>query len=71
MLNKDEVERILEDTYDVLKDTDFLLNEVVDKDSNEYKRLLKSKDIDLKIKEKLETQMRMWNIEMARYFTKK
>lgn len=53
MLDQDELERILEDTYSSLNDTDFLLD-VMDKNKDEYKRLLKSKEIDLKIKEKLE-----------------
>ena len=55
MLGEDELERILEDTYSALNDTDFLLD-VMDKNKGEYKRLLKSKEIDLKIKEKLEKQ---------------
>lgn len=55
MLDQDELERFLEDTYSALNDTDFLLD-VIDKNKDEYKRLLKSKEIDLKIKEKLEKQ---------------
>ena len=55
MLDQDELERVLEDTYSALNDTDFLLD-VIDKNKDEYKRLLKSKEIDLKIKEKLEKQ---------------
>lgn len=55
MLDEDELERILEDTYSALNDTDFLLD-VIDKNKNEHSRLLKSKEIDLKIKEKLEKQ---------------
>lgn len=55
MLDEDELERVLEDTYSALDDTDFLLD-VIDKNKGEYKRLLKSKEIDLKIKEKLEKQ---------------
>lgn len=55
MLDQDELERILEDTYSALNDTDFLLD-VMDKNKDEYSRLLKSKEVDLKIKEKLEKQ---------------
>lgn len=55
MLDQDELERILEDTYSALNDTDFLLD-VIDKNKDEYSRLLKSKEVDLKIKEKLEKQ---------------
>ena len=55
MLDQDELERILEDTYSALNDTDFLLD-VIDKNKNEHSRLLKSKEADLKIKEKLEKQ---------------
>lgn len=55
MLDQDELERILEDTYSSLNDTNFLLD-VIDKNKGEYKRLLKSKEVDLKIKEKLEKQ---------------
>lgn len=55
MLDQDELERIIEDTYSSLDDTDFLLD-VMDKNKDEYKRLLKSKEVDLKIKEKLEKQ---------------
>lgn len=55
MLDHDELERILKDTYSALNDTDFLLD-VIEKNKNEYKRLLKSKEVDLKIKEKLEKQ---------------
>lgn len=55
MLDQDELERILEDTYSALNDTDFLLD-VIDKNKNEHSRLLKSKEVDLKIKEKLEKQ---------------
>ena len=55
MLDQDELERILKDTYSVLNDTDFLLD-VIDKNKDEYSKLLKSKEVDLKIKEKLEKQ---------------
>ena len=55
MLDQDELERIIEDTYSVLNDTDFLLD-VVEKNKDEHSRLLKSKEVDLKIKEKLEKQ---------------
>lgn len=55
MLDQDELERILEDTYSSLNDTDFLLD-VIDKNKDEYSKLLKSKEVDLKIKEKLEKQ---------------
>ena len=55
MLDEDELERVLEDTYSALDDTGFLLD-VMDKNKDEYKRLLKSKEVDLKIKEKLEKQ---------------
>lgn len=55
MLDQDELERVLEDTYSALNDTDFLLD-VIDKNKNEHLRLLKSKEVDLKIKEKLEKQ---------------
>lgn len=55
MLDQDELERVLEDTYSALNDTDFLLD-VIEKNKNEHSRLLKSKEIDLKIKEKLEKQ---------------
>lgn len=55
MLDQDELERILEDTYSSLNDTNFLLD-VIDKNKGKYKRLLKSKEVDLKIKEKLEKQ---------------
>lgn len=55
MLGEDEIEIILKDTYSSLNDTDFLLD-VIDKNKDEYSRLLKSKEIDLKIKEKLEKQ---------------
>lgn len=55
MLDQDELERILKDTYSALNDTDFLLD-VIDKNKNEHSRLLKSKEVDLKIKEKLEKQ---------------
>ena len=58
MLDQDELERILEDTYSALNDTDFLLD-VIDKNKDEYSRLLKSKEVDLKIKEKLEKQKEM------------
>lgn len=55
MLNQDELEKIIEDTYSSLNVTDFLLD-VMDKNKDEYSRLLKSKEVDLKIKEKLEKQ---------------
>lgn len=55
MLVQDELERILEDTYSALNDTDFLLD-VIDKNKDEYSKLLKSKEVDFKIKEKLEKQ---------------
>lgn len=55
MLAKDELERILKDTYSALNDTDFLLD-VIDKNKDEYSKLLKSKEVDFKIKEKLEKQ---------------
>ena len=55
MLDQDELERVLEDTYSAINDTDFLLD-VIDKNKNEHSRLLKSKEVDLKIKEKLEKQ---------------
>lgn len=55
MLVQDELERILEDTYSALNDTDFLLD-VIDKNKDEYSKLLKSKEVELKIKEKLEKQ---------------
>lgn len=55
MLDQDELERVLEDTYSALNDTDFLLD-VVEKNKDEHSRLLKSKEVDLKIKEKLEKQ---------------
>ena len=55
MLDQDELERILKDTYIALNDTDFLLD-VIEKNKNEYSILLKSKEVDLKIKEKLEKQ---------------
>lgn len=55
MLVQDELERIIEDTYSALNDTDFLLD-VIDKNKDEYSKLLKSKEVDLKIKEKLEKQ---------------
>lgn len=55
MLDQDELERVLEDTYSALNDTNFLLD-VIDKNKDEYSRLLKSKEVDLKIKEKLEKQ---------------
>lgn len=55
MLDQDELERVLEDTYSALNDTDFLLD-VIEKNKNEHSRLLKSKEVDLKIKEKLEKQ---------------
>ena len=55
MLDEDELERILKDTYSSLNDTYFLLD-VIDKNKNEHSRLLKSKEVDLKIKEKLEKQ---------------
>ena len=55
MLDEDELERVLEDTYSALDDTGFLLD-VMDKNKDEYWILLKSKEIDLKIKEKLEKQ---------------
>ena len=58
MLDQDELERVLEDTYSALNDTDFLLD-VIDKNKDEYSRLLKSKEVDLKIKEKLEKQKEM------------
>lgn len=58
MLDQDELERVLEDTYSALNDTDFLLD-VIDKNKDEYSRLLKSKEADLKIKEKLEKQKEM------------
>lgn len=58
MLDQDELERILKDTYSALNDTDFLLD-VIDKNKDEYSRLLKSKKVDLKIKEKLEKQKEM------------
>ena len=57
MLDQDELERVLEDTYSALNDTNFLLD-VIDKNKDEYSRLLKSKEVDLKIKEKLEKQTR-------------
>ena len=55
MLDQDELERILEDTYSSINDTNFLLD-VIDKNKDEYARLLKSKEFDLNIKEKLEKQ---------------
>lgn len=55
MLDQNELERVLEDTYSALNDTDFLLD-VIDKNKDEYSKLLKSKEVDLKIKEKLEKQ---------------
>lgn len=55
MLDQNELERVLEDTYSALNDTNFLLD-VIDKNKDEYSRLLKSKEVDLKIKEKLEKQ---------------
>ena len=60
ILDEDELERILEDTYSSLNDTDFLLDvidiDVIDKNKDEYSKLLKSKEVNLKIKEKLEKQ---------------
>ena len=58
MLDQNELERVLEDTYSALNDTDFLLD-VIDKNKDEYSKLLKSKEVDLKIKEKLEKQKEM------------
>ena len=55
MLNENEIERILKDTYIALNDTDILLD-VIDKNKDEYSILLKSKELDLNIKEKLEKQ---------------
>ena len=55
MLDQDELERVLEDTYSALNDTEFLLD-VIDKNKDEYSILLKSKEFDLNIKEKLEKQ---------------
>ena len=55
MLDQDELERVLEDTYSSINDTNFLLD-VIDKNKDEYARLLKSKEFDLNIKEKLEKQ---------------
>lgn len=49
MLAKDELERILKDTYSALNDTDFLLD-VIDKNKDEYSKLLKSKEVDFKKK---------------------
>lgn len=63
MLDQEELERILKDANKTLKDINFMF-EIININTNDYKRLLKSKEVEEKIKHKLEKQKELLENEM-------